>query len=140
MFSIEEVERQQNKASDPQYSIWTSASAGSGKTTVLVKRLLRMLLNNIEPSKILCITFTNTGAAEMKNRINEKLASWTVMDDGELKKEIIKLDEKDNIEQKLKTARTLFAKILDNSNDANGFDTMLLLPIITAFFDSKLTL
>lgn len=117
MFSIEEVERQQNKASDPQYSIWTSASAGSGKTTVLVKRLLRMLLNNIEPSKILCITFTNTGAAEMKNRINEKLASWTVMDDGELKKEIIKLDEKDNIEQKLKTARTLFAKILDNSND-----------------------
>ena len=117
MFSIEEVEKQQNKASDPQYSIWTSASAGSGKTTVLVKRLLRMLLNNIEPSKILCITFTNTGAAEMKNRINEKLASWTVMDDGELKKEIIKLDEKDNIEQKLKTARTLFAKILDNSND-----------------------
>lgn len=117
MFSIEEVEKQQKKASDPEYSIWTSASAGSGKTTVLVKRLLRMLLKNIEPSKILCITFTNTGAVEMKNRINSKLSEWTIMNDAELKEEIIKLDGKDNLETKLKIARTLFAKIIDNSND-----------------------
>lgn len=116
MSLIDEVEIQQNKASNPEYSIWTSASAGSGKTTVLVKRLLRMLLNNVEPSKILCITFTKTGDTAMRNKINEKLASWTVMDDDKLKQEIVNLDEKENIEEKLKTARTLFAKILDNSN------------------------
>ncbi len=116
MSLIDEVEIQQNKASNPEYSIWTSASAGSGKTTVLVKRLLRMLLNNVEPSKILCITFTKTGDTTMRNKINQKLASWTVMDDDALKQEIINLDEKENIEKKLKIARTLFAKILDNSN------------------------
>lgn len=118
MFSIEEVEKKQQKASDPTYSIWTSASAGSGKTTVLVKRLLRMLLSGIEPSKILCITFTNTGSAEMRNRINSKLSEWTIMSNEDLEKEIIKLEgNNNNINEKLKIARTLFAKILDNSND-----------------------
>ena len=118
MFSIEEVEKKQQKASDPTYSIWTSASAGSGKTTVLVKRLLRMLLSGIEPSKILCITFTNTGSAEMRNRINSKLSEWTTMSNEDLEKEIIKLEgNNNNINEKLKIARTLFAKILDNSND-----------------------
>ena len=71
---MNEVKTKQNIASDPNKSIWVGASAGSGKTTVLVKRLLRMFLQGIEPSKILCITFTNTGAIQMKNRVNEKLA------------------------------------------------------------------
>ncbi|MDD2839500.1 MAG: double-strand break repair helicase AddA [Rickettsiales bacterium] len=115
---MEEVKKKQNIASNPDYSIWTSASAGSGKTTVLVKRLLRMLLSGIQPSKILCITFTNTGAAEMRNRINAKLAEWTTLNDEKLEKEIFELDgDYTNIKEKTKIARTLFAKILDYSND-----------------------
>jgi len=106
------------KASDPSYSVWVSASAGSGKTTVLVKRLLRMLLEGIQPSKILCITFTNTGASEMRNRINSALAKWTVLNDDDLKKQIITLvGNNDNIENNISRARTLFTKIIDNSND-----------------------
>jgi len=116
---IEEVQRKQSIASDPQYSIWTSASAGSGKTTVLVKRLLRMFLCGIEPSKILCITFTNTAAAEMRNRINSKLSEWATFDDDKLESEIFKLEggNVDGMPKKLKIARSLFAKILDYSND-----------------------
>ncbi|HSQ98164.1 MAG TPA: double-strand break repair helicase AddA [Rickettsiales bacterium] len=115
---IEEIKRKQSIASNPEYSIWTSASAGSGKTTVLVKRLLRMLLSGIQPSKILCITFTNTGAVEMRNRINSRLARWLSLDDKELEEEIVSLEgDYTNINEKVKRARTLFAKILDYSND-----------------------
>ena len=116
---LEEVEKKQGIASNPNNSVWTSASAGSGKTTVLTKRLLRMFLSGVQPSKILCITFTNTGAAEMRNRINSKLAEWTMLDDERLEKEIIDLEEgrATNIEEKVKIARSLFAKILDYSND-----------------------
>ena len=89
---MNEVKTKQNIASDPNKSIWVGASAGSGKTTVLVKRLLRMFLQGIEPSKILCITFTNTGAIQMKNRVNEKLAQWSMLSDDKLKDEIIELE------------------------------------------------
>lgn len=115
---LDEVKRKQGIASNPEYSIWTSASAGSGKTTVLVNRLLRMLLSGIKPSKILCITFTNTGAVTMKNRINDKLAEWAVFSDSKLEEEIVKLEgNEDKLKEKIKIARTLFAKILDHSND-----------------------
>ncbi|HRJ26016.1 MAG TPA: UvrD-helicase domain-containing protein [Fimbriimonadaceae bacterium] len=50
------------------------ASAGSGKTTVLVEKYLRAVIDeNISPDQILAITFTKKAAAEMKTRIVRKL-------------------------------------------------------------------
>ncbi len=50
--------------------VLVSASAGSGKTTVLVKRILNLILNfNVSIDEILVITFTNMASAEMKERI-----------------------------------------------------------------------
>ncbi|HEU0118485.1 MAG TPA: UvrD-helicase domain-containing protein, partial [Alphaproteobacteria bacterium] len=43
----------QRMASEPTASVWVNASAGSGKTTVLTKRVLRLLLNGVSPQKIL---------------------------------------------------------------------------------------
>lgn len=64
----------QNKASDPQFSCFVSASAGTGKTTVLVNRFLRLMLqSNVPPQNILCITYTNNAADEVKERILTKL-------------------------------------------------------------------
>ena len=67
----------QRQGSEPTASAWVSASAGSGKTKVLRDRVLRLLLAGIEPSRILCLTFTKAAAAEMSNRIAETLASWS---------------------------------------------------------------
>ena len=52
------------------------AGAGSGKTRVLVAKVIYLIKNHkINPSNILMITFTNKAAKEMKNRINLNLKS-----------------------------------------------------------------
>ena len=55
----------QAKASNPEASSFVAANAGSGKTHVLVNRVIRLLLNDVPPEKILCITFTKAAAANM---------------------------------------------------------------------------
>lgn len=51
----------------------TTATAGAGKTSVIVKRTQYMILNGIDPSNILLTTFTNKAANEMKERIVDKV-------------------------------------------------------------------
>ena len=78
------VLRAQIAASDPAVSAWVAANAGSGKTHVLAQRVIRLLLDGIEPEKILCITFTKAAAANMANRVFDTLARWTALDDAAL--------------------------------------------------------
>ena len=74
----------QHRASDPGGSAWVSANAGSGKTHVLVQRVLRLLLAGAQPSRILCLTFTKAAAANMSARIFKELGRWTTLSDEEL--------------------------------------------------------
>ena len=46
----------QHQASDPHASVWVSANAGSGKTHVLVQRIIRLMLRGVAPNKILALT------------------------------------------------------------------------------------
>ena len=71
----------QRRAGAPDASIWVAASAGSGKTKVLVDRVLGLLLAGTLPHRILCLTFTRAAAAEMANRIRDELGEWSVDDD-----------------------------------------------------------
>ena len=70
---------EQHKAADPTSSVWVSASAGTGKTRVLSNRLLRLLLDGIDPASILCLTYTKAGAAEMARRVQNDLARLSTL-------------------------------------------------------------
>ena len=99
-------------ASRPREHAALSASAGTGKTHVLTARVLRLLLAGVDPSTILCLTFTKAGAAEMAQRIQERLALWVRLDDNRLKEDLVALGE--TVKPGLPAAaRTLFARVLD---------------------------
>ena len=54
-------------------NIIVSAGAGSGKTAVLTERVIQKLLNGVDITSLLILTFTNAAAKEMKDRIREAI-------------------------------------------------------------------
>lgn len=103
---------EQALAADPTAPVWVSASAGSGKTQVLTARVLRLLLQDVRPEAILCITFTKAAAAEMATRVFKVLGDWARASDEQLRAEFAGLGETPTPER-LARARTLFARCLD---------------------------
>ena len=74
----------QLQAANPGESIWVSANAGTGKTWVLTNRIARLLIDGTPPGRILCLTFTKAAAAEMANRLSDRLSAWAAMEDTNL--------------------------------------------------------
>ncbi|MEO6974423.1 MAG: UvrD-helicase domain-containing protein [Gallionella sp.] len=68
-------------ALDPKHSVVVEACAGSGKTWLLVSRIVRLLLAGVPPGEILAITFTRKAAQEMQARLHEWLHLLAVQDD-----------------------------------------------------------
>ncbi|WP_230408603.1 UvrD-helicase domain-containing protein [Undibacterium flavidum] len=68
-------------ACDPHRSVVVEACAGSGKTWLLVARMLRLLLDGAEPAELLAITFTRKAAQEMRHRLMELLTELALADD-----------------------------------------------------------
>jgi len=69
------------QALDPQNSVVVEACAGSGKTWLLVSRIVRLLLDGVQPGEILAITFTRKAAQEMQARLRDWLYELATRDD-----------------------------------------------------------
>jgi len=103
----------QRRAAAPADSVWVAASAGTGKTTVLTQRFLRLLLAGCAAERLLCLTFTKAAAAEMANRIAEHLALWAAMEELALAKALEDLLGRTASDAERDLARSLFARVLD---------------------------
>jgi len=78
---IRQDEAARVEALDPSRSIILDAPAGSGKTTVLTQRLLRLLCEVDEPEEIIAITFTRKAAGEMAERVFQALRGGAEADE-----------------------------------------------------------
>lgn len=103
----------QNVAADPTQPVWVSANAGTGKTHVLINRILRLLLAGTGPGKILCLTYTKAAAAEVATRLSTRLGHWSAGGDEALDEDLKKLLGKAASEAETETARNLFAATLE---------------------------
>jgi len=99
-------------ALNPRHSVVVEACAGSGKTWLLVSRVVRLLLAGVPPGEILAITFTRKAAQEMQARLHEWLHLLATGDD-DTAREFLRergLDEIDNA--LLAKARSLYRETL----------------------------
>ncbi len=103
----------QARALDPASTIWVEASAGSGKTKVLVDRCLRLLLDGTAPERLLCITFTKAAASEMANRLMQALQAWVAQSEQALESSLDALLGRPPEEEEITRARSLLASVLD---------------------------
>jgi ATP-dependent helicase/nuclease subunit A len=123
--AVAQANDQQAMASDPTASVFVSASAGSGKTKLLIDRLLRLMLPRPAPAgaegelcpgsppgRILCLTFTKAAAAEMAIRLQTRLGRWVTLSDARLDAELRALSVPVT-PQTRQRARALFAEVLD---------------------------
>lgn len=111
--TLDDTGRRQAAAADPQASVWVSANAGSGKTHVLINRVIRLLLAGTAPERILCLTFTKAAAAEMASRLYDRLGEWAVMDEVALAEKLTELEGVAPDAAKLLSARLLFARAIE---------------------------
>ncbi|MFO7854806.1 MAG: double-strand break repair helicase AddA, partial [Paracoccaceae bacterium] len=114
MSGADAATRAQIAATAPGASVWVAANAGSGKTSVLAKRVARLLLGRCPPERILCLTYTRAAAAEMQTRLVGLLGGWALAPDAELRAELEALGEAGPFgSARLAEARRLFAAALE---------------------------
>jgi ATP-dependent helicase/nuclease subunit A len=99
-------------ALDPKRSIVVEACAGSGKTWLLVSRVLRLLLDGAQPSQILAITFTRKAAQEMQARLQLWLRDLAMGDDDFVRKFLAERGIAQLSEEQLQRARSLYSEVL----------------------------
>ena len=103
------------EAADPNVNASVSASAGTGKTWLLVARLLRLLLAGAKPASILAITFTEKAAAEIRERLTATLREWTQIEEQEALAR--KLEEIGAPRSQTARARALYETLTYAEND-----------------------
>ena len=102
-------------ACNPERSVIVSACAGSGKTWLLVARMIRLLLAGTKPQEILALTFTRKAAQEMRDRLYGLLEEFSTADDDTLIHELhIRGLTNEEAKNLLPQARALYIKVLSS--------------------------
>ena len=112
-----------SQACDPQQSVVVEACAGSGKTWLLVARMLRLLLAGAGPGELLAITFTRKAAQEMRQRLLELLQELALANDAEVSRLLLERGiDQAQVAELIPRARALYQQVL-SSNQALNLDT-----------------
>lgn len=101
-------------ATDITSSSFVFASAGSGKTKILVDRYIKSLFFGIKPEEILCITFTNAAVFEMEIRISNILEKLYINENGFTHKYISETFKINPTIDNIKKAESLFFLFQEN--------------------------
>jgi ATP-dependent helicase/nuclease subunit A len=101
------------QAADPARNATVHASAGTGKTWLLVTRILRLLLAGARPDSILAVTFTRKAAAEMQQRVTERLRELMCADERSLDKRLAEIGIRPDAHSRTR-ARQLYEQGLFN--------------------------
>lgn len=100
------------RALDSRHSVVVEACAGSGKTWLLVSRIVRLLLDGAQPSQILAITFTRKAAQEMQARLQEWLRDLAMQDDDMVREFFAERGLESLSDAQLQRARSLYRSVL----------------------------
>ena len=101
-------------------TILVSAAAGSGKTAVLVERIVQLIRGGFHLDRMLIVTFTKAAAAEMRQRLNKRLSREATADPDTFG---AALDELESTE--ISTIHAFCQKVLRNNFQAVGIDPMV---------------
>ncbi len=85
---------EQRAAIDAQGKVIVSASAGSGKTTVMIQKIINLICSGVDVGEILAVTFTKKAASQMKEKLAKALIK-SINTDG------ISEDEKKRLKRQL---------------------------------------
>ena len=100
-------------ALDPARSVVVGAVAGSGKTWLLVSRILRLLIDGVAPSEILAITFTRKAAQEMATRLRDWLRDLATMDEAQVREFLLARElPESELDDAVRRARPLYERFL----------------------------
>ena len=99
-------------------SILLSAAAGSGKTTVLVERVLRLIAEDgAEVDRMLVVTFTRAAASDMRAKLSRRLAERAAAGDARCREQLMRLDRAG-----ITTIHAFCADFLRTNFEAAGVD------------------
>lgn len=140
-----ELSKQQEKIVTTSASkVVVIASAASGKTAVLVERVRYLLDNGVDPKKIVMITFTNSAAEEMAERLGgpkglfigtiHSYANYLLLSNGNETKDLLENEEFDKLFKRIKQnpgcVRPVEHLLLDESQDSNPAHFEFLLDMV----------
>ena len=101
------------QALDPRQSVVVEACAGSGKTWLLVSRILRLLLDGAAPGEILAITYTRKAAREIEARLSDWLRLLAIGSDNDVRDFLLQRALKpEEVDAAMARARGLYERVL----------------------------